>query len=50
MRKRSKDEIRQIVENKYLSWICCYGLKDALRVCTELKRKLVEEKKRRNEK
>jgi len=47
MKRRTEDEIKKIAELKYLDYVGVYGLRDAMRVCTELKRKLTGEKKRR---
>jgi len=47
MKKKNAEEIRFWVDKHYVTWIGTYGLKDALRICTGLKRRLTEEKKRR---
>lgn len=49
MRRKTEAEIRESVQSKYVNWVSCFGLADALRVHRGLGKKLKVEKKRRKE-
>ncbi|HUX55571.1 MAG TPA: hypothetical protein VMV77_01260 [Bacteroidales bacterium] len=50
MKKQTEEEIRFQVDKYYVILIATFGLKDALEICSGIKKRLMNEKKRRLEK
>ena len=48
MKKLTAEEIRFQIDRHYVTLIATFGLKDAVNICTGVKKRLMDEKKRRH--